>query len=85
VELLLAAHRDLLRGGAGLDWRRLGLAQGEQPPADWGPLQTWGEINNQTETTFGVLTRAVGWVSEQGITCPRVLSDNGSSYRSAEW
>ena len=44
VELLLAAHRDLLRGGAGLDWRRLGLAPGEQPSADCGPLQTWGEI-----------------------------------------
>jgi hypothetical protein len=42
VELLLAAHRDLLRGGACLDWRRLGLAPGEQPPADCGPLQTWG-------------------------------------------
>ena len=46
VELLLAAQRNLLRGGPGLDWRRLHLAPGEQPPADCGPLQTWGEIRS---------------------------------------
>lgn len=44
VELLLAAQRKLLRGGPGLDWRRLHLASGEQPAPDCGPLQTWGEI-----------------------------------------
>ena len=36
-------------------------------------------------TTVGFLARAVGWFSQQGITCRRVLSDNGSSYRSGEW
>ena len=46
VELLIAAQRNLLRGGPGLDWRRLHLAPGEQPPADCGPLQTWGEIRS---------------------------------------
>ncbi len=36
-------------------------------------------------TTVGFLARAVGWFSEQGITCQRILSDNGSAYRSGEW
>ena len=36
-------------------------------------------------TTIGFLARAVGWFSEQGIHCRRVLSDNGSSYRSGDW
>lgn len=36
-------------------------------------------------TTVGFLLRAVGWFSEQAITCQRILSDNGSAYRSGEW
>jgi transposase len=36
-------------------------------------------------TTVGFLARAVGWFAEQGITCQRILSDNGSAYRSGEW
>lgn len=44
VELLLAAHRNLLRSGTGLDWRRLNLPPGKQPSGDCGHLQTWGEI-----------------------------------------
>jgi transposase InsO family protein len=41
--------------------------------------------DEQKATTVGFLCRAVGWFSDQGITCRRVLSDNGSSYRSGEW
>lgn len=41
--------------------------------------------DEQKATTVGFLARAVGWFSDQGITCRRVLSDNGSSYRSGEW
>ena len=36
-------------------------------------------------TTIGFLARAMGWFFEQGIHCRRVLSDNGSSYRSGDW
>lgn len=36
-------------------------------------------------TTEGFLARAVGWFNEQGITCRRILSDNGSAYSSGEW
>ena len=41
--------------------------------------------DEQKETTIGFLARTVGWFSEQGITCRRVFSDNGSAYRSGDW
>jgi transposase InsO family protein len=41
--------------------------------------------DEQRATIVGFLARAVGWFSEQGITCRRVLSDNGPSYRSGDW
>jgi transposase len=41
--------------------------------------------DEQKATTVGFLARAVGWFNEQGITCRRILSDNGSAYRSGEW
>jgi hypothetical protein len=41
--------------------------------------------DEQRSTTVGFLARAVGWFSEQGINCRRVLSDNGSAYRSGDW
>jgi len=41
--------------------------------------------DEQKATTVGFLARALGWFSEQGITCRRVLSDNEFSYRSDEW
>jgi transposase InsO family protein len=36
-------------------------------------------------TAVGVLRRAVAWYAERGITVERVLSDNGSAYRSYRW
>lgn len=33
-------------------------------------------------TTVGFLSRAVTWFNGQGIECRRVLSDNGSVYKS---
>jgi len=36
-------------------------------------------------TTVGFLLRAVAWFDSQGIRCKRVLSDNGSAYRSRPW
>jgi transposase InsO family protein len=41
--------------------------------------------DEQKATTVGFLARAVGWFSQQGITCRRILSDNGSAYRSGDW
>jgi transposase InsO family protein len=36
-------------------------------------------------TAIGVLQRAVAWYTSHGITVERVLSDNGSCYRSHTW
>lgn len=36
-------------------------------------------------TAIGVLQRAVAWFADHGITVERVLSDNGSAYRSYAW
>ena len=41
--------------------------------------------NEQSETAAGVLRRAVAWFAERGVTVQRVLSDNGSCYRSFLW
>jgi transposase InsO family protein len=36
-------------------------------------------------TAIAVLTRAVGWFRARGVTTERVISDNGSCYRSRAW
>ena len=36
-------------------------------------------------TAPGVLARAVAWYSARGVTVERVLSDNGSAYKSRLW
>jgi transposase InsO family protein len=42
--------------------------------------------DDETATTaVGVLHRAVAWFAERGVTVQRVLSDNGSAYRSFLW
>jgi transposase InsO family protein len=36
-------------------------------------------------TAIGVLRQAVAWFAARGVTVQRVLSDNGSAYRSGAW
>jgi transposase InsO family protein len=36
-------------------------------------------------TAIGVLRRSVTWFAERGVTVQRVLSDNGSAYKSHAW
>ena len=36
-------------------------------------------------TAIGVLRNAVGWFTARGVTVHRVISDNGSAYRSHAW
>lgn len=36
-------------------------------------------------TAIGVLNRAVAWFADRGVSVERVLSDNGSAYRSSAW
>ena len=44
----------------------------------WGPPQ-------DSKTAIAVLRRAVTWFHARGVTVERVLSDNGSCYRSFTW
>ena len=41
--------------------------------------------NETAETAIGVLRRAVAWFADRGVTVERVLSDNGSAYKSHDW
>jgi transposase InsO family protein len=41
--------------------------------------------DEKAATAIGVLERAVAWYAARGVTVQRVLSDNGSAYRSHAW
>ena len=41
--------------------------------------------DEKAHTAIGVLHRAVAWFTDHGVTVERVLSDNGSAYRSHAW
>ena len=41
--------------------------------------------DEQAATAIGVLQRAVTWFADRGVAVERVLSDNGSAYRSHAW
>ena len=47
----------------------------------------YAEIHDdeRAETAIGVLRRAVSWFADHGVRVERVLSDNGSAYRSHAW
>lgn len=41
--------------------------------------------DEKAATAVGVLRRAVAWFADHGVTVEKVLSDNGSAYRSHTW
>ncbi|MEV4669806.1 IS481 family transposase [Microbacterium sp. LWO12-1.2] len=41
--------------------------------------------DEKAATAIDVLRRAIAWFDERGVTVERVLSDNGSAYRSHAW
>jgi transposase InsO family protein len=41
--------------------------------------------DEKAQTAIGVLHRAVAWFNKRGVAVERVLSDNGSCYRSFAW
>ncbi|AMM32964.1 transposase [Sinomonas atrocyanea] len=47
----------------------------------------YAEIHDdeRADTAIGVLQRAVSWFADRGVRVERVLSDNGSAYRSHAW
>jgi transposase InsO family protein len=42
-------------------------------------------LDEKADTAIGVLQRAAAWFADHGVTLERVLSDNGSAYRSSAW
>ena len=46
-------------------------------------LEIWAD--ERADTAAGVLERAVAWFADRGVPVERVLSDNGSCYRSKLW
>jgi transposase InsO family protein len=64
-------------------WRYTGRQQGHKNRA-----ATPGKPRNKHHHAVlanGVLRRAVAWFAARGVTVRRVLSDNGSAYRSHAW
>ena len=51
------------------------------------PAYVYSEIhhNEQAITAAGFWARAAAWFTSIGITCERVITDNGSCYRSGLW
>jgi transposase InsO family protein len=41
--------------------------------------------DEKADTAIGVLNRAAAWFADRGVTVERVLSDNGSAYKSHAW
>jgi transposase InsO family protein len=41
--------------------------------------------DEKAATAIGVLRRAIAWFADHGVTVERVLSDNGSAYKSYAW
>ncbi|AEK37786.1 IS481 family transposase [Corynebacterium variabile] len=41
--------------------------------------------DEKAQTAIGVLRRAVSWFADRGVSVERVLSDNGSAYKSHAW
>jgi transposase InsO family protein len=78
------AHRTGERGG---NWRpRIGTAFVHTVIDDYSRM-AYAEIctDEKAATAIGVLQRAVACFAEHGITVERVLTDNGSAYRSYAW
>jgi transposase InsO family protein len=74
-------------GDRGPDWRpRIGTAYLHTVIDDRSRV-AYAEIctDEKAATAVAVLHRAVAWYASHGVTVERVLSDNGSCYRSAAW
>jgi hypothetical protein len=41
--------------------------------------------DERKESALGFLERALGWLAQQGVTVERVMTDNGSAYRSRDF
>lgn len=78
------AHRTGQRSG---DYRpRIGTAFVHTVIDDYSRV-AYAEIcaDEKADTAIGVLRRAIAWYAHRGVTIERVLSDNGSAYKSFAW
>jgi transposase InsO family protein len=81
------AHRTGERGDRTKNWRpRIGIAFLHTVIDDHSRM-AYAEIkpDEKAATAIAVLQNAVTWFAEHGVTVERVLSDNGSAYRSFAW
>jgi transposase InsO family protein len=83
-------HRSATAARTGLRDRHGGAATGTafvHTVIDDHSRVAYAEIHGDETavTAIGVLRRAVSWFAARGVTVERVLSDNGSAYRSRAW
>jgi transposase-like protein len=78
------AHRTGLRGQ---NYRALGGTAFAHTVIDDHSRVAYVEIcaDEKADTAIGVLHRAVAWFADHGVKTERVLSDNGSAYKSHAW
>jgi transposase InsO family protein len=78
------AHRTGLRGG---NYRALTGTAFLHTVIDDHSRVAYAEIcaDEKADTAIGVLQRATAWFADHGVTVERVLSDNGSAYKSFAW
>jgi transposase InsO family protein len=84
---IATGHRTGDRGGISTHYRpQIGIAFVHTVIDDHSRM-AYAEIctDEKCATAIGVLQRAVAWFAEHGVTVERVLSDNGSAYRSYAW
>jgi transposase InsO family protein len=81
---IATAHRTGNRGGGSR--ALVGVAHVHTVIDDHSRV-AYAEIHTDEKavTAIGVLRRAVAWFAARGVTTERVLSDNGSAYRSRAW
>jgi transposase InsO family protein len=94
-------HKFVSRAQSKHNARRTARRTGERGKYSWPRIGTafvhtviddhsrvaYAEIctDEKAATAIGVLQRAVAWFAERGVTVERVLSDNGSAYKSYAW
>ncbi len=84
---IATGHRTGERGGISTNYRpKIGIAFVHTVIDDHSRM-AYAEIctDEKAATAVAVLQRAVAWFAECGVVVERVLSDNGSAYRSFAW
>lgn len=68
-------------GHAGAGWRFIHTALDDRSRLVYSEIHS----DEQAVTAAGFWTRAAAWFSALGVSCERVITDNGSCYRSGLW